>query len=56
MSPLFSRSDQISDHLFKHIYIRYTPLYDKKRHPVEKSYALCEDEVHFSLVCPLYQD
>ena len=36
MSPLFSRSDQISDHLFKHIYIRYTPLYDKKKTPSGK--------------------
>ena len=46
---------------------RYTPIYDKekkmnrRRHPSERLCALCElesieDEVHFLLVCPLYQD
>ena len=46
---------------------RYTPIYDKhtklnqKRHPLERLCALCElgsseDEVHFFLLCPLYQD
>ena len=46
---------------------RYTPIYDKftklnsKRHPSERLYTLCnsglcEDEIHFLLICPVYRD
>ena len=46
---------------------RYTPIYDKhtkknrKRHPSERlctscNMGLCEDEVHFILICPLYSN
>ena len=46
---------------------RYTPIYDKntklnkKRHPSERictlcNIGLCEDELHFLLICPVLRD
>ena len=40
---------------------RFTPIYDKsitknrKRHPSERLCKICEDEIHFILICPIYE-